>query len=121
MNKFALVVIIATVAIFGLGVYFFSAKQYKQEILNSYEYYWSSTCPHCKNVADFMESWDKKDSIVIEKMEVNQSAPNAQKLIQRGNLCKLSPNEVGTVPLLVTPEGKCYLGDAPIIDFLKSL
>ncbi len=63
----------------------------------------------------------KKDVIKIDKFEVSESTANAGKLIQRGNQCKLAKEEIGGVPLLYTPDGKCLTGDTPIIDFYKSL
>lgn len=86
----------------------------------TYEYYWSQTCPHCANVAKFMDSWEGRDKIQMEKFEVNESRDNAVKFYERGTLCNISKNELG-VPLLVTPEGKCFMGDTPVIDYLSSL
>jgi glutaredoxin-related protein len=85
-----------------------------------HEYFWSETCPHCANVAEFMETWEGKDKVQIEKLEVSRSTENAQKFIARGLLCKIPRNQLG-VPLLVTPNGECSIGDVPVIDYLKSL
>ena len=38
--------------------------------IDGYEYYWGDGCPHCKIVADFMETWEGKDKIKITKFEV---------------------------------------------------
>lgn len=88
---------------------------------SSYEYYWGTTCPHCKNVEEFMNTWDKKDKFTFNKFEVYESQVNANRLIKTGKLCRLPQEELGGVPLLVTPEGKCFAGDTPIIEYLKSL
>lgn len=86
----------------------------------NYEYFWSQTCPHCANVAEFMDTWKGKDRFKMEKIEVNESKENTVLFLERGTkICNISANRLG-VPLLVTPEGKCFSGDTPIIDYLKS-
>lgn len=84
------------------------------------EYYWGNGCPHCKNVADFLDSWDRKDEVEIEKFETWYVAQNAQKLKKVAEYCSIPANQVG-VPLLFTPSGDCITGDQPIIDYLKAL
>jgi len=84
------------------------------------EYYWSETCPHCANVEEFMQGWESKEKIQMDKFEVNESVDNAQKFIARGTYCKIPRSKLG-VPLLITPEGKCLTGDEPIIEYFKNL
>jgi len=86
----------------------------------SYEYYWSETCPHCANVNDFMNSWNGTDKIKIDKYEVDTSAINRQRLLARGTYCNYPQQEIG-VPFLVTPDGLCFSGDQPIINYFKNL
>ena len=83
--------------------------------------YWGTTCIHCKNVEEFINSWEKKDSVKIERLEVMSNKTNAQKLIKQGEVCNLPKEQIGSVPLLVTPDGKCLSGDGSIIDYLKGL
>lgn len=87
---------------------------------SSYEYFWGTTCPQCAVVAEFLEIWEGKDKILMEKYEVNESKANRDKFVERGRFCNIPLNQLG-VPLLVTPEGKCFLGDEPIINFFKEL
>lgn len=54
----------------------------------------------------------------MQKYDVSQ-AENSDLFIKRGQACGIRPSELG-VPFLVTPEAKCYLGDEPIIEFLKN-
>ena len=91
----------------------------------NYEYYWSETCPHCTNVEEFLEGWEKDlpaqaGKIQMDKFEVNESVKNAQKFIARGTYCKIPRSKLG-VPLLITPEGKCLTGDTSIIEYFKGL
>lgn len=83
-------------------------------------YYWGDGCPHCKIVEDFISTWDKKDTAKLDKKEVWNNAANAKELKARYTYCKVPQSEMG-VPLLFTPDGKCYSGDQPIIDYLKNI
>lgn len=120
MRKFFFGVLILTLLLIGTGV-FFAARQAKNSLglPSGYEYYWSTTCPHCANVQEFMDSWEGKDKISLEKKEVSSPA-NSNLLVKRASSCNVSVNDVG-VPFLFTPEGKCIVGDEQIIEFFKSL
>ena len=87
---------------------------------NALLYFWSETCPHCKNVAAFLESWDGKDKISLDKREISTNQDNAKLFIEKSASCKI-PAEKAGVPLLITPKGECLNGDQPIINFFKSL
>ncbi len=86
----------------------------------SYEYYWGDGCPHCANVEAFLETWDKKDKITLDKKEVWKNPANANAMLQRAKACSLDTTKLA-VPMLVTLDGKCLVGDTPIIDYLKGL
>jgi glutaredoxin len=88
--------------------------------IDGYEYYWGDGCPHCKIVAEFMETWDGKDKFKITKYEVWNNTKNAAQMNERAKACNVVRSEMG-VPFLVTPEGKCLTGDQPIINLFKSL
>jgi hypothetical protein len=123
MKKFPLIIGLVTLVIIIGGIFMLSRGGNKDITPNptSLEYYWLTTCPHCQNVADFMSTWPKKDQVSINKMEVNSNRDYSALLMQRGKTCGLDQQNLGSVPLMVTPEGKCYLGDTPIIDYLKTL
>jgi glutaredoxin-related protein len=128
MNKTALIFAAITILIVGAGVFFLgSGSTVNDNSLPSsttpsqHQYFWSKTCPHCANVAEFMDTWEGKDVFEMEKFEINESTENTLLFLDRGtNICKIPRSTLG-VPLLVTPEGKCFSGDTPIIDYLKSL
>lgn len=124
MKKFSVGIIAITILIVGLGVYFVSKGNSSQPITYllpaNPTYYWGDGCPHCKIVEDFLSTWSKKDTIKIDKKEVWSNVGNANELKARYEYCKVPPSEMG-VPLLFTPDGKCFSGDTPIIDYLKSL
>lgn len=123
MKKIPLVVGIVTLAVIIGGVFIFSKNTDKQTLPfppSTYEYFWGDGCPHCKNVQAFYDSWDKKDQVKINKMEVWNNNANAKIFQDRASSCGIKPKEMG-VPFLVTPEGKCLSGDVDIINLLKSI
>lgn len=125
MKKFPLIAILVTLFIFIGGVLFFTREQKTQEPVNfgevtSYEYFWGNGCPHCKNVDEFLSSWDKKDEVKIDKYEVWYNKANQQRLIERAKNCPTNDSQMG-VPFMVTPDGQCLSGDTPIIEHFKSL
>ena len=120
-----LITILATVAIIVVGAVIFSSKNSDADKNSNtppivHQYFWSETCPHCANVAEFMESWEGKDKLEIEKFEINQNSDSRSKFYSAGILCKIPQTELG-VPLLVTPEGKCFNGDVPIIEYFEGM
>lgn len=122
--NFLTVSIIATLVILAGGVFMFTRNTSSEELTlpapTTYEYYWSETCPHCKKVNNFFETWEGKDKIQIEKYEINESRDNQSRFVQRGRECGIARNQLG-VPLLVTPNGACLTGDEPIIEHYKGL
>ena len=122
MKNFLFFIILVTVLVIIGGLFINEVKKEKIAPLpiTMHEYYWSETCPHCAKVAEFMNSWDKKDQFDLQKFEISKSGDNAKLLVQRGTACAIPQNELG-VPLLVTPQGQCIIGDEPIIEYLKSL
>lgn len=120
MKKFNLLIILATAVILVSGVFLVSKAGSPPPLPTAYEYFWKEGCPHCKNVESFLEGWEKKGKVQINKIDVGGSSQNARLLSQRADYCKIPAAEVG-VPLLFTPNGKCVGGDEPIINFFKNL
>jgi hypothetical protein len=123
MNKITIILIAITVLILGGGAYL-ATKDNSKPIPTPepgvYQYFWGNGCPHCANVAAFEETWSGKDKIKINKLEVWNSAENARVMADRAKVCGIKETELA-VPLLITLDGKCLMGDTPIIDFFKSL
>ncbi len=119
MGKFGIIATIIILLILGGGAYLMS-KPVEIPSIDGYEYYWGDGCPHCKIVADFMETWEGKDKIKITKFEVWNNTKNAAQMNERAKVCNVPRTEMG-VPFLVTPEGKCLTGDQPIINHFNSL
>ncbi len=126
MNKIVIFAIIATVLILGGGA-FLMTKPEKPVVIpekeaGTYEYFWGNGCPHCAAVQEFYDKWEKKDTVKIKKFEVWYDKANAKIMEERFNKCNpVPPKSEMAVPFLVTPDGKCLIGDTPIIDHYKSL
>jgi glutaredoxin len=125
MKKFFLpATLAATIIIIVGGIFLTSNRQSTNPtplpLPSSYEYYWGDGCPHCANVEAFFESWDKKDQVKIDEKEVWKNPTNASLMLQRAKVCNLDTTNIA-VPMLVTLDGQCFVGDTPIIDYLKSL
>ena len=80
-------------------------------------FYYGETCPHCKIVEEFMKNNSIETKINITQKEVYKNQVNANELIKVGDFCKLTKDYIGAVPLLYS-DGKCYVGDKDIINFL---
>ena len=126
MNKGIIIVILATLLLIVGGMLLMSrnsgsgGSSKPLPSPTSYEYYWGNGCPHCKNVENFLSTWDKKDKVSITKYEVWDNASNAKRMQERVITCGIDPKGMG-VPLLFTLDGKCLDGDEPIIKFFKEL
>jgi len=122
MKKFSLIIGVVTVLIVVGGILLVSKNSTPKlyPLPANLTYYWGDGCPHCKIVEDFISTWDNKDTVKIDKKEVWNNTANANELKVRYEYCKVPQSEMG-VPLLFTPEGKCYSGDQPIIDYFKSI
>lgn len=88
---------------------------------SDYEYFWGNGCPHCANVSAFLDTWSEKDKIKIDKKEVWNNPTNAALMQERFSYCKVIDKTQMGVPLLFTPDGKCLVGDTPVIDYFKNL
>lgn len=80
-------------------------------------FYYGNTCPHCKEVEEWMKKEKIEEKIKIEKKEVYQNQANAQELTLVAQSCGLDPNTIG-VPFLYT-DGKCYIGTPEVERVLK--
>ncbi len=122
MKKFLIPLLATTILIIIGGIFLRSNNQAPKpsSLPSGYEYFWGDGCPHCAKVEAFLATWDKADKVKIDKFEVWKNPINAQKMAQRAATCNVSQSDLG-VPFLFTPDGKCIIGDTPIIDYFKNL
>lgn len=121
MKRFPIIVGAITLLILFGGIFLFSKKETSTSLPSVPEYYWSSTCPHCAKVQEFIDSWDKKDKLTLDKKQIDDgNYTNSILLSKRARSCGIPGSQVG-VPLIFTTQGKCIVGDEPIIEYLKGL
>jgi glutaredoxin len=120
MKKFPIILAAVTLLLIVGGVFLFSAKQKPLVLPTGYEFFYGEGCPHCKIVEDFLSTWTEVDKVNLTKYETWSNIENAKMLTQRFDYCKTPSAERG-VPVLFTPEGKCLIGDTPVIDKLKEV
>ncbi len=81
--------------------------------------FYSTTCPHCKNVEKFINDNNIKEKIALEEREVGSSEDNSFLMQKKAKECGIKENNLG-VPFLWNGE-MCIVGDIPIIDYLEQL
>jgi glutaredoxin len=81
--------------------------------------FYGDTCPHCKNVDEFMTANKIEEKIEFRKLEVYNHQDNAQLLTQTAKNCGLDTTKGVGVPFFY--DGKtCLVGDTDIINFFKN-
>ena len=81
-------------------------------------FFYSETCPHCKNVEKFLEeNKNVTDKVEFSKLEVSENKDNGAFLVEVSTKCGISTKDIG-VPLFWDGE-KCTVGDVDIINLLK--
>lgn len=127
MNKFGIIVGIITLLIIGGGIYLVTKPKAPVELpqydSSKHVYFWGNGCPHCAAVDEFVNSWENKDKLEqeVQKFEVWYNSSNQALMTKLATeVCKITPQGMG-VPLLVAPDGKCYNGDGPVIEYYKTL
>ncbi len=80
--------------------------------------FYGDGCPHCANVEAFIARYNVTSTIPLAEREVYHNQQNAALLTQAASGCGLPTDAIG-VPFLWN-DGKCLVGDQPIIDFFKS-
>lgn len=80
-------------------------------------FFWGDGCPHCENVEKYFADNDKLDEkLGIQKMEVFKNKGNQDLFMDITKKCGIG----GGVPVLYK-DGKCTVGDTPIIEELKKI
>ncbi len=81
-------------------------------------YYYGEECPHCKDVAAFLEENKIAEKVRFEKKEVWHNRSNAAEMDGKAKICGLDKESVG-VPFLFA-EGKCYIGTPEVEGYFKA-
>lgn len=71
-------------------------------------YFWGSTCPHCKDLNDWIKKNNIDEKLTYKKLEVFYNKKNSNLMEEAAQICSLPQDQVG-VPF-VYDNGKCYIG-----------
>lgn len=118
--------IIGLAAIIGLiigGAYFWSAQDRgvgSQQASSNPDviYFYGEECPHCKDVAAFLEENKIAEKVSFEKKEVWHNRANAAEMDGKAKICGMDTRRIG-VPFLFA-EGKCYVGTPEVEGYFKA-
>jgi len=121
MNKKLLTASLIGIIVLG-GIIFWAFKSEKssQSNLNidGMVFFYSESCPHCKNVEKFLEeNKNIEEKVKFTKLEVSSNKENQAFFVEKAKQCKIDMNNLG-VPLFWDGNG-CSEGDADIIELLK--
>ena len=81
--------------------------------------FYSSSCPHCEVVAEYLKTNDSSLKVDVKKLKVDDpktDKDNIEIALTKIKECNLKDN--WGVPLLYH-KGSCIMGDQPIIDYLN--
>lgn len=81
--------------------------------------FYGEGCPHCKDVEDFISQNKIEDKVKITRLEVWYNKSNQELLAQVVQKCGITASSVG-VPFLYDGNGKCYMGEVDVPNFLKA-
>ena len=115
MQKTGVFIAIGVMVLLGFGIY--SSNRNAQIEAKSYILYYGDTCPHCKDVDEFIKANDLMTKLPIVRKEVYQNQGNAQELTGKAKECGLDTTNGVGVPLLWFEE-KCYQGTPEVIGLL---
>ena len=113
-KKIVLTSIIISIVIVVLGYILVDSSNKKAKIKvnlpskDKIVYYYGLTCPHCKDVEEWMKKNKVEEKIKVEKKEVWYNKENAAELQEVAKFCSLDSTSIG-VPFLWA-DGKCYIG-----------
>lgn len=81
--------------------------------------FFGDTCPHCKNVDDFVNANSVRDKIEFQELEVYNNKANAALLASSARKCKMDTSAGIGVPFFFDGTN-CLQGDQPIIDYFQA-
>ena len=113
-KKIIIVLVVAAVILAGLYLAFGQRKVGPPPPMTLFV---QEGCPHCANVMQYLQDNNVASKITIEIKELVNKLDNQTLYEQKVTECRLAESGV---PLLYL-EGKCLVGDDPIIAYLKKV
>ena len=127
MDK-TIVIIIAVVVLLGAGFWAWQSGIFYTTPLASVTptplpagivLFYGDGWPHCNDVEDLIAQNKIDEKIKITRMEVWYNRNNQAALAQVAVKCGITGSSVG-VPFLYDGNGKCYIGEVDVPNFLKT-
>ena len=120
MNK--VIIVVAGVILLGLAIFFLSKPNRPNgdntpKTDEMITYFYGDTCPHCKELEEFIDKNDIKNKLPLEEKEVFENQANGRELAKAAQSCGINTDSIG-VPLLYA-EGKCIFGTPDSIAYLS--
>jgi hypothetical protein len=115
MKKYKPLIIIFLVLIFLAALSSLGRLTNKPEMI----LFFGDTCPHCKNVDDYIAQNGIRDKVKFQELEVYNNPANARLLNAKAKQCGLDTTAGVGVPFFFDGTS-CLQGDEPIINFLKT-
>lgn len=81
--------------------------------------FFGDTCPHCKNVENYIAANNVKNKLNFQELEVFNDQDNANLLGEKAKQCGLDTSNGVGVPFFFDGQN-CIQGDEPIIEFFKT-
>lgn len=119
MKKQILLIIAVLVFIIGLGFVAGSLNNSNislENLKNQTILYYGNTCPHCKDLEDYIKNNKIEEKITFLRKEVFADLKNSRELTAVAKSCNIAENNIG-VPFLYA--GKCYVGKDEIIAYIS--
>lgn len=124
MKKDVLTVLIIIVVIIGAYKLIFrkpASTPVASQPTTDLNLFYGDTCPHCKNVENFIAQNNIDQKIKIGKYEVYEDKSNAA--LFTSMVKQICPDKLDSqglpVPFLIDQKDKtCTVGDTPVIDYL---
>ena len=114
MTKKFLILVSIGVIILGGAIFFFSRDNQPVDTSGIILFY-SSGCPHCAKVDQFIEENNVASKVKFVRKEVFYNRKNADLLLKLARGCGIADKDIG-VPLL-WDGSKCIVGEVDIINF----
>ena len=123
MDKIIVIIIIAGVLVGGIfwawqsGI--FSGPVAATPLPAGIVLFYGQGCPHCADVEKWIAQNNIDAKVKITRLEVWYNKANQGTLSLVAQKCGITGNSVG-VPFLYDGNGKCYIGEVDVPNFLKT-
>lgn len=95
-KQLILYIVCFVVAIAGISIWAYKQSNQPKVSDGNFILYYSDSCPHCKNVEEFMANNKVGEKLVgLQRKEAMLNTTNAEEMLKYAKKCNLSLNMVG--------------------------